>query len=287
MSKEDMSWQPFSSGLERPMSRLSLLKRSAGVAGAVAAGGVLASGEARAATAAPEVPPPPLRFFTQWEFDYVTAMAETIWPTDDLGPGAREGRRRLLHRRPARRQLGPGAPVLPQRARSSTGRHGSRVADPDDAGRCLPGVPARFRRLRPRRRYGNPYPSSTADAADAGDDRPPDRQGGDPARRARRRSRARTSSRCSARTCSRGCSPTRRTAATGTWSAGSGSGSPATRCAVATCTRDYIFTQEAVSVREQAAAAGAEVREERRRDGALRRPGSKKPANAATNKGGM
>jgi gluconate 2-dehydrogenase gamma chain len=87
-----MSWQPFSSGLERPMSRLSLLKRTAGVAGTVAAAGVLSSGEARATTAAPEAPPPPLRFFTQWEFNLVTAMAETIWPTDDLGPGAREGR---------------------------------------------------------------------------------------------------------------------------------------------------------------------------------------------------
>jgi gluconate 2-dehydrogenase gamma chain len=28
-------------------------------------------------------------FLTEWEFDYVTAMAETIWPTDELGPGAR------------------------------------------------------------------------------------------------------------------------------------------------------------------------------------------------------
>jgi gluconate 2-dehydrogenase gamma chain len=73
------------------MSRLSLLKRTAGVAGAAAAGGVLAAGEAHAMPVAAEASPPPLRFFTQWEFDYVTAMAETIWPTDDLGPGAREG----------------------------------------------------------------------------------------------------------------------------------------------------------------------------------------------------
>jgi gluconate 2-dehydrogenase gamma chain len=73
------------------MSRLALLKRTAGVAGAAAAGGVLAGGEAQAMPAAPEAPPPPLRFFTQWEFEYVTAMAETIWPTDDLGPGARAG----------------------------------------------------------------------------------------------------------------------------------------------------------------------------------------------------
>jgi gluconate 2-dehydrogenase gamma chain len=73
------------------MSRLALLRRTAGVAGAAAAGGVLAGGEAQAMPAAPEAPPPPLRFFTQWEFEYVTAMAETIWPTDDLGPGARAG----------------------------------------------------------------------------------------------------------------------------------------------------------------------------------------------------
>ena len=33
--------------------------------------------------------PPPLRFLTQWEFGYVDAMAETIWPTDADGPGAR------------------------------------------------------------------------------------------------------------------------------------------------------------------------------------------------------
>jgi len=43
---------------------------------------------AQAKTVAAEAPPP-LRFLTQFEFDYVTAMAETIWPTDELGPGAR------------------------------------------------------------------------------------------------------------------------------------------------------------------------------------------------------
>lgn len=74
-------------GLHR-MTRLGLLRRGAvaGVTG-VATGSLITIGEAEAA---PEAPPPPLRFFTAWEFDYVTAMAETIWPTDDLGPGARE-----------------------------------------------------------------------------------------------------------------------------------------------------------------------------------------------------
>jgi gluconate 2-dehydrogenase gamma chain len=90
MSEERTSGGEFSPGLERPMSRLTLLKRTAGLAGAAAAGSALVGREAQAKPAAVEAPPP-LRFFTQWEFDYVTAMAETIWPTDDLGPGARVG----------------------------------------------------------------------------------------------------------------------------------------------------------------------------------------------------
>jgi len=80
----------FSGFVNRRMTRRMLLKAGAvGVAG-TAAGGALLSGEAEAkeqAAAAPSA----LRFLTQWEFDYVTAMAETIWPTDDLGPGARVG----------------------------------------------------------------------------------------------------------------------------------------------------------------------------------------------------
>src|SRR5207244_266686 len=82
MSEERMPEQAFRSALERPMSRLALLKRTAGLAGAAAAGGALVGREAQAKPAAAEAPPPPLRFFTQWEFDYVTSMAETIWPTD-------------------------------------------------------------------------------------------------------------------------------------------------------------------------------------------------------------
>jgi gluconate 2-dehydrogenase gamma chain len=72
---------------DRRMTRLSLLKRGAvGVAGAAASGALVGQAEAQeTATPAPSA----LKFLTKWEFDYVTAMAETIWPTDDLGPGAR------------------------------------------------------------------------------------------------------------------------------------------------------------------------------------------------------
>jgi gluconate 2-dehydrogenase gamma chain len=67
------------------MSRRRLLKGPAGVVGAVAASGTLVGDLAQAKPLANETPPPPLRFLTQFEFDYLTAMAETIWPTDDLG----------------------------------------------------------------------------------------------------------------------------------------------------------------------------------------------------------
>jgi gluconate 2-dehydrogenase gamma chain len=68
----------------RRFSRLKLLKVGAvGAAGATT--GPLAAAEAKEKPAKP----PPLRFLTKWEFALVTAMAETIWPTDDLGPGAR------------------------------------------------------------------------------------------------------------------------------------------------------------------------------------------------------
>jgi len=80
---EAQSAGPF---LERPLSRRALLSRAAGLAGAAAGSALLGEGGAEGAA---EPPPPPLRFFTPWEFAYVTAMAETIWPTDDLGPGAR------------------------------------------------------------------------------------------------------------------------------------------------------------------------------------------------------
>jgi gluconate 2-dehydrogenase gamma chain len=69
------------------LSRLKLLKLGAAGAAGVAAGGAL-GGEVGAKDN-PVTTPPPLKFLTKWEFDYVTAMAETIWPTDDLGPGAK------------------------------------------------------------------------------------------------------------------------------------------------------------------------------------------------------
>src|SRR6478672_1293133 len=67
----------------RRFSRRRLLE--AGAVGAATAGGLL-PGTADAAT---QAAPPALKFLTKWEFDFVTAMAETIWPTDDLGPGAK------------------------------------------------------------------------------------------------------------------------------------------------------------------------------------------------------
>src|SRR6476659_7630977 len=72
---------------EKRITRLGLLHRGAvaGVTG-IAAGSLA---HVSPAEAAPAAPPPALQFFTAWEFDYVTAMAETIWPTDSLGPGAR------------------------------------------------------------------------------------------------------------------------------------------------------------------------------------------------------
>ena len=85
---------PAPSGAEpaehKRMTRLGLLRRGA-VAGAAAATAgslvTISAGEAEAA-------PPPLQFFTQWEFDYVTAMAETAYyrlvflegTTADLSP---------------------------------------------------------------------------------------------------------------------------------------------------------------------------------------------------------
>jgi gluconate 2-dehydrogenase gamma chain len=70
---------------QRRISRRALLGSGAAGIAAIAAGGIVAGqADAREAIA----PPPALRFLTRWEFDYVTAMAETIWPTDDLGPGA-------------------------------------------------------------------------------------------------------------------------------------------------------------------------------------------------------
>ena len=70
------------------MSRRTLLRRGAiaGIAGATAGTLLTPASEAAPTGATVETA---LKFLNGWEFDYVTAMAETIWPTDDLGPGAR------------------------------------------------------------------------------------------------------------------------------------------------------------------------------------------------------
>ncbi|HEX4521611.1 MAG TPA: gluconate 2-dehydrogenase subunit 3 family protein [Gaiellaceae bacterium] len=72
------------------MSRSALLRRGAfaGIAGASVAGGLIAPvAEAQPTAADAETA---LRFLSQWEFTYLTSMAETIWPTDSSGPGAKE-----------------------------------------------------------------------------------------------------------------------------------------------------------------------------------------------------
>ena len=92
----------------RRMTRLRLLKAGAAGAAGVAAGGAIVAG-AEAADSPKDAPPPALKFLTKWEFDLITAMAETIWPTDDARPGRAGRGRRLLHRRPARRQRGARA----------------------------------------------------------------------------------------------------------------------------------------------------------------------------------
>ena len=69
------------------MTRLGLLRRGAVAGAAAATAGSLVTINAAEA----EASPPTLQFFTEWEFDYVTAMAETIWPTDANGPTAPSG----------------------------------------------------------------------------------------------------------------------------------------------------------------------------------------------------
>jgi gluconate 2-dehydrogenase gamma chain len=67
------------------MTRSGLLRRGAVAGLAGMAGGIQLGADGAEAQAMPVA----LRFLTPWEFDYATAMAETIWPTDDLGAGAR------------------------------------------------------------------------------------------------------------------------------------------------------------------------------------------------------
>lgn len=167
MSEEREPREPSGSGfVNRRMTRLMLLKAGAvGVAGA-AAGEALLAGEAQARPQAQEADtvasPKTLRFLTKWEFDYVTAMAETIWPTDDLGPGARVA--------------GVGNYIDGQLAGSWGQGHrfylnGPFYTPPDSGhGWQIPMTPAEvYRAFLPgfdvycKTTYGNPYPVLSAD----------------------------------------------------------------------------------------------------------------------------
>jgi gluconate 2-dehydrogenase gamma chain len=142
------------------MTRLGLLHKGAvaGVAG-MAAGSLV---QITPAEAAPEAAPPTLQFFTQWEFDYVTAMAETIWPTDQLGPGAREAGVGYYIDGQLAGSWGQGHRFYlngPFFAPSDTG-HGWQIPmTPADVYRAfLPGYDDYVRQT-----YGNPYTLLTAD----------------------------------------------------------------------------------------------------------------------------
>jgi len=142
------------------MTRLGLLHRGAvaGVTG-VAAGSLL---QISPAEAAPEAAPHALQFFTEWEFNYVTSMAETIWPTDDLGPGAREAGVGDYIDGQLSGSWGQGHRFYlngPFFAPTDTG-HGWQIPmTPADVYRAfLPGYDAYVRQT-----FGDPYPMLTAD----------------------------------------------------------------------------------------------------------------------------
>jgi gluconate 2-dehydrogenase gamma chain len=78
-------------GIQEMSRRSLLLAGITGVAATTAIGGLVpAPADAASAQAAAMAATPPIRFFTNAEFALVTELAEVIWPTDDLGPGARE-----------------------------------------------------------------------------------------------------------------------------------------------------------------------------------------------------
>jgi gluconate 2-dehydrogenase gamma chain len=88
--------EPAESGAGMSRRKL-LLAGLSGVAATTAVGGLassaLTSPPAEAASAAvlgATAASPRIQFFTNAEFALVTELAEVIWPTDDLGPGARE-----------------------------------------------------------------------------------------------------------------------------------------------------------------------------------------------------
>jgi gluconate 2-dehydrogenase gamma chain len=142
------------------MTRLSLLRRGAvaGVTG-VAAGSLLQISPAEAAR---EAAPVALQFFTPWELDYVTAMAETLWPTDSLGPGARQAGVGYYIDGQLAGSWGQGHRFYlngPFFTPTDTG-HGWQVPmTPADVYRAfLPGYDAYVRTT-----FGNPYPNLSAD----------------------------------------------------------------------------------------------------------------------------
>jgi gluconate 2-dehydrogenase gamma chain len=103
-----------------------------------------------------------LQFLTEWEFDYVTAMAETIWPTDENGPGARVAGVGYYIDGQLSGSWGQGHRFYlngPFFAPTDTG-HGWQIPmTPADVYRAfLPGYDSFVRQT-----YGNPYPLLTAD----------------------------------------------------------------------------------------------------------------------------
>lgn len=76
------------------LSRRRLLMAGMASVASASAVGTLAGAPAAAAAATMPVAAttvtPRIRFFTTYEFQLVTAMAEVIWPSDDLGKGAKE-----------------------------------------------------------------------------------------------------------------------------------------------------------------------------------------------------
>jgi gluconate 2-dehydrogenase gamma chain len=78
-------------GIQEMSRRSLLLAGITGVAATTAIGGLVsAPADAASVRAAAMAANPRIRFFTNAEFALVTELAEVIWPTDDLGPGARE-----------------------------------------------------------------------------------------------------------------------------------------------------------------------------------------------------
>ena len=109
------------------MSRSTLLRRARSRIAGATAGTLLRSASEAASTGA--TVETALKFLNGWEFDYVTAMAETIWPTDDLGPGAKAAGVGNYIDGQLAGELGTGPPLLLERPFFSRRRRAT-------AGRC-------------------------------------------------------------------------------------------------------------------------------------------------------